>query len=350
MDLKSFIERISNSPGISGCEQEVAGEIALAWEQIADEVRRDNLGNVIALKKGKNSNKPPLMLAAHQDEIGFLVRDIDKDGFISLDPIGGIDPRLLPGQEIKIWGREEILGVVGARPPHLQKPQDREKAIPLEKIFVDCGLKKEELEKKIRIGDAVTFHQKMGWLNENIGYGKALDDRAGVAALHQVLLELKDRPTPLDVAVVATVQEEVGIRGAITSSFALNPDLGLAVDVAFASRPGLEKEMTLNSNGGPGLEIGPHMHPGVLEKLKEVAGEKEIPIQLIGVPHPGGTDTYIMQMNRCGMATGLLSIPLANMHSPVEVIDIRDVRRTGRLMANFCLQADVEFVEGLKCL
>ncbi len=350
MDLKQFLANLSNAPGISGLEREVSEKIVSAWQELADEVNVDTLGNVIAWKKGKDSKQPPIMVAAHQDEIGFLVSEIDKEGFIRLEPIGGIDPRLLPGQEVVIWGKERVIGIVGARPPHLQKPEEKEKAIPLDKIFVDCGEKKEKLQKKIKVGDPVTFNQELEWFNENICTGKSLDDRAGVAALHQALIELKDLKPEFDVAFVATVQEEVGIRGAITSSFAIKPGIGIAVDVGFAQRPGQEKEHSIEANKGPALGIGPHVHPDILARLQKISGENDIPTQFEPSPHPGGTDAYAIQMSRNGVATALLSIPLANMHSPLEVIDIRDVRRTGKLIAQFCIQADVELVEGLTCL
>lgn len=350
MDLKKFIASLSNTPGISGMEKEVSQKIVSAWETLADEVEVDTLGNVIAWRRGKNSKHPPIMIAAHQDEIGFMVNEIDKDGFVRLEPIGGIDPRLLPGQEVVIWGREKVLGIVGAKPPHLQKPEEREKAIPLDKMFVDCGEKKESLTKKIQVGDPITFNQELEWFNENVCTGKSLDDRAGVASLHQALLELKGTQPEIDIAFVATVQEEVGVRGAITSSFRLKPCLGIAVDVGFAQRPGQEKELSIEANKGPALGIGPHVHPDLFSRLQGIAVENDIPFQMEPSPHPGGTDAYAIQMSRCGVATALLSIPLANMHSPLEVIDIRDVRRTGKLLARFCLQADVEFVEGLTCL
>ncbi len=350
MDLKKFIATLSNTPGISGLEREVTKHIVKAWEELADEVEVDTLGNVIAWKKGKDNSKPPIMVAAHQDEIGFLVNEIDKEGFVRLEPIGGIDPRLLPGQEVIIWGKEKVHGIIGAKPPHLQKPEEREKAIPLDKIFVDCGMEKEPLAKKIRVGDPITFNQELQWFNENVCTGKSLDDRAGVAALHQALLDLEDITPGFDVAFVATVQEEVGVRGAIASSFKLNPALGIAVDVGFAQRPGQEKEQSIEANKGPALGIGPHVHPDLFARLQKIAGENDIPTQLEPSPHPGGTDAYAIQMSRCGVATALLSIPLANMHSPLEVIDIRDVRRTGKLIAKFCQEADAELVEGLTCL
>jgi len=351
MELKTFITDLSNAHGISGFEQEVSQEIKKSWEKLADEVKIDTLGNVIALKKGeKKDPHQPIMLAAHQDEIGFLVKEIDEKGFVFLEPIGGVDPRLLPGQEVIIHGKEPLKGIVGAKPPHLQKPEDRSKAIPMEKLFVDCGRNKEDLEGKIKIGTFVSFAEELEWMGDNICTGKALDDRAGIAALHQALLELQGQTPPLDIAFVATVQEEVGLKGAVTSSFALNPAIGLAIDVGFAHRPGLDREATIESNKGPGLGWGPHVHPGIYKKLEGCAIDNDIPYQMEASPFPGGTDTYAIQMNRCGVATGLLSIPLANMHTPVEAVDMRDVRRTGKILARFCMESDAEFVEGLKWL
>ncbi len=351
MELKDFITRISEATGVSGNEEEVGEIIQEAFRTLADDVYVDKLGNVIARKEGKKkSEAPPLMFAAHMDEIGFLVSKAEDGGFIRFEPLGGIDPRTLPGQEVVIKGREKIRGIIGAKPPHVQDAKEREQAIKMEKLFIDCGRSQEELNEIIQVGDFISFYQELTWLKENICAGKALDDRAGVAALSILLKELGNRSHDFDVIAVATVQEEVGLRGAITGSYHINPAVGIAIDVGFARRKGLEKERTLQSGAGPGISWGPHVHPQIFNKLKEIGERDEIPYQLEPVPFPSGTDTYAIQMSRCGVATGLISIPLAYMHTPVETINIKDIKRTGRLLASFCAEADEKFLEGLPCL
>ncbi len=351
MDAKIILQELSEAVGGSGLEHDVAEIIKKQWQPLVDEIFVDKIGNLIAIKRGvDNPNKEAIMLAAHMDEIGMMVTEIDKDGFIRFTNIGGIDPRILPAAEVEIHGRERITGVIGAKPPHVQKPAERNKSIPIDKLYIDCGLSLEEAQKIIRVGDFISFKQEYLQLTDDVFVGKSIDNRAGVGSLTVALQYLAKMENKIDVIAVATVQEEVGLRGAITSTYSINPAIGLAVDVGFAHKKGLDENITLKAGGGPGLAWGPQVHPHIHAQLKEVADREEIPYQPDASPYPGGTDAYAIQITREGVATGLLSIPIGYMHTPVEIINIKDLIRTGRLIAHFCSSIDAKFVEGLSCL
>lgn len=351
MDIKEHMKELSNAQGPSGYEDGIANLLEEAWRPLVDEIRRDALGNILALKKGKEGcEHKPIMLAAHMDEIGLMVSEIDDKGFIHFTTIGGFDKRVLPAQEVLIMGKKQVPGVIGAKPPHVQSAEERKKPVPWEELFIDCGLPVEKIKELVHVGDPITYMPNFTWLQDNVCAGKALDDRAGVAAITETLMNLQRRDHSLDIIAVATVQEEVTLAGAITSTYGIRPALGIAIDLGFAQRKGLEEDWTIKEGSGPALGWGPHVHPQMYEALKKTAQREEIPHQLEAVPFAQGTDAYGIQMSRNGVATALLSIPAAHMHTPLEVLDIRDIQRTGRLLAAFCSDIDADFVEAMSCL
>lgn len=352
MELAKLLEELSQAIGPAGFESlEVADLVNNAFKPMVDEIYTDNLGNIIAVKKGGAGQKNgSIMLAAHMDEIGMMVTGFESGGFIRFRDIGGIDQRLLLGQEVIIYGQEKITGVIGAKPPHVQDPDERTKAVKATDLYIDTTLSETKVKELIRIGDCAVFKQPFLKLNGTTYTGKAFDDRVGVVALYQALKDLQNLKHKSDLYFVATCQEEVGIRGAITASYKIRPQIGLAVDGGFAQRRGLNESRTIKAGKGPALAIGPHVHPQIFDKLKAIADQKDIPYQFEPAPHPGGTDTYAIQMSRGGVATGLLSVPIAYMHNPCEVVDLKDIERTGRLIASFCSEIDASFMEELKCL
>lgn len=350
MDVKEFFRTLSEASGISGYEQDVAEPIkkACLW---ADEIRTDKLGNVIMLKKGHGSEpRPKIMLAAHMDEIGLIITKIEKDGFLRFSTIGGFDQRVLLGQEVVVHSKTALTGVIGAKPPHVQAAGEQSKAVKLEDLFIDVGYDtQEQVQELVRIGDLATIKREVVGLQGSLLAGKAFDDRAGVAAIFECFKVLAELKHEADVYGVATVQEEVGLRGAVTSTYGIVPDLGIAIDVGFGDSPGLQESETIKLSQGPGIAIGPHVHPKVYARMVETAKEWNISYSLDPSPSPGGTDAYAIQVARAGVATILLSIPLRYMHTPIETLDYEDVKRTGRLMALFIAGLDNEFVEGLTC-
>ncbi len=350
MKLEKFLAQLTEIPGVSGYEGQVGKVIEEAFSPYIDEIRKDNLQNVIALKKGTGENRPSIMLAAHMDEIGLMVLKIEEKGFLRITSVGGVDHRTILAQEVIVHGKKPLHGIIGAKPPHLQEPDERTKAVKMDDLYVDLGLPEEKVKELVRVGDLITIHREYISLHKNRAAAKAMDDRAGVALVLEMFKELEYLKHSVDVYGVATVQEEVGTRGAFTSTYGIMPDLGIAIDVGHGHMPEiLKEEDTLKMGEGIGIGLGPHVHPKIFKKLKELAEELNIPFQIEPSTSPSGTDAYAIQITQSGVPTALLSIPLRYMHTSVETLDLEDIRTSARLLANFIARIDKEFVEGLKC-
>ena len=348
MTTKEFIKSITEASGVSGHEEKVGQLIEETLVNYCDEVSKDSLGNIIFLKKGTKGNNK-IMLAAHMDEIGLMVKEIDKNGFIRFTNIGGVDQRTLLCQEVTIHGKEKIFGIIGVKPPHLTDDQERSKSLGIDELMIDAGFNKAELENKISIGDVVTVNRKMVSLkNEHIA-AKALDDRAGIAVVLECLKELKQLKHDIDVYCVATVQEEVGTRGATTSTFSINPDIGIAIDVGFGRTPELNQHETIELTKGPALTVGPNIHPKIFEGMKTIAKEQYIDYQIEIATGHSGTDAWPMQVTRSGVATGVVSIPLRYMHTSVETLSLSDIEKSGKLLARFIISLNDKDMEDFLC-
>ena len=349
MNSKDFLRILSNGKGISGYEYLISSEVIDAFNEYSDSVTTDKLGNVIAHKKGTGDGKIKILLAAHLDEIGFVVKDIEDNGFLRFANIGGFDPRTVLGQEVRIHGTEDISGVIGSKPPHLQTEEEQSKTIKLEDMIIDTGYNKEEVEKRVKIGDSITVKREMLELINNRVAGKAMDNRTGVVSLYEALKELSKLNHYADVYFVMTVQEEVTMAGGLTSAYRINPDLGIAVDVGFGSTPDINKASTIDLGKGPGITLGGNIHPGFRKKLTEVATEYNIPYQTTVNPGPTGTDARAIQISRDGIPALVVSIPLRYMHTSVEVVDLKDIDYIGKLLAFFINSIKEDELEGLTC-
>ena len=219
----------------------------------------------------------------------------------------------------------------------------------MEDMTIDIGLSKDEVQKYINIGDTITVRRNLVELKNNRVSGKALDDRAGILVLYECIKELSKIDHEADIYLVTTVQEEVSMAGALTSSFKINPDIGIAVDVGFGTTPELNKSNSIELGEGPGITLGGNIHPGLRKKLVEVAKEYNIPYQMEVSPGPTGTDARAMQITREGIPSLVLSVPLRYMHTSVEVVDIKDIKDTGKLLAFFIASVSSENLEGLLC-
>ncbi len=350
MDIRRILRSLSASPGISGYEGCAADVIESACPWI-DESRRDTLGNLIMLKRGSGPEpRPKIMLAAHMDEIGLIITKIEKEGFVRFTTIGGFDPRVLLAQEVTAHGRQSVHGIIGAKPPHVQDPKERSKTVPLEDMFIDFGFASEqEAAAVLTVGDPITMRRSAVDLQGSYMAGKAMDDRAGAAAMLECLKQLNRMEHTADIYATATVQEEVGLRGAVTSSYGIVPDLAIALDAGFGDMPGVPDSDTIQIGHGPGIAIGPHVHPKLFEAVKRTAEEWNIRYSLEPSPLPGGTDTFAIQVARAGVPTILLSIPVRYMHTPVETLNYSDVAAAGKLLAMFTASVENGFVEGLLC-
>jgi len=347
MDGKNLLEKLIQTSGVSGYEGKLAEVVKEFFEPYADSITSDALGNIIVLKKGQKSSGI-LMFAAHLDEIGLMVKKIDKNGYLHMTSIGGFDQRVLPCQEVTVHGKEDLFGVIGMLPPHITGGK-QEDSIKLEDLLIDVGYSKEEVGDLVSVGDIVTINRNMRLLKNNRITGKALDDRAGVVSLYEGIKNLHSQIHDVDVYFVLTVQEEVGTRGAITSTYGINPDVGLAVDVGFGKTPELNAHDTLELSKGPGILVGANTHPNVFKRLKETAKKNHINYQVEVAPGPTGTDAWPMQISGSGVATGVLSIPLRYMHTSVETVDWQDIETTGQLLSHFVMYFNSKEMEDFLC-
>ena len=340
MEIVPLVKRLSEASGVSGYENQVREVVREAFAPFADKVEVDALGNLIAFKQGIGpAPRPTIMIATHMDEIGLIVSELER-GFIRFQQVGGYDDRVLLGQEVVVHGRKDLPGVIGARPPHVLSAADRKKPIPYDSLLIDVGLAPEQLGDLVRIGDLITMDRDLVELQGGLVTGKALDNRISAVAAAICLKELGRIHHEWDVYVVATTQEELGLKGAVTSTFALNPDVGIAIDVTWAKQPGTPDERTFEMDQGPAIGWGPNFHPGLHRALVETAQALEMSYHVEPLPRPGGTDAAAIQISRQGILTGQLCIPQRSMHTPVETVSVRDIERTGRLLAAFIGRLD----------
>lgn len=333
-DTLEVLERLSTAPGLSGYEHPVRDLVRELFEPLCDEIHTDALGNLVAIKRGEGSGpRLKIMWAAHMDEIGFMVTKIEEGGFLRVTNVGGIDVRNVLGEEVTVHGRQDLIGVIGAKPPHLTTEEERNKPVPLHELFVDVGLTEERARELVRVGDLATIRRDFRTLAGRRVTGKALDNRASVACMYEGLKVLQGLRHRADVYAVATVQEEVGLRGARTSAFAIGPDVAIAIDVGFGEMPGLKPKDTIALGKGPGILFGANVHPRLHDHLVATARRFNIPFQLEVAPGRTGTDAWAIQVVTMGIPTALLSVPLRHMHSPAEVLDGDDLENTGRLLA-----------------
>lgn len=351
--LKSFSEVI----GPSGNESDVRGLVADRLKGFADGVWVDTLGNVIAVKKG-SKGVGRLMLAAHMDEIGLFVSHIDDKGFLRVLPIGGVTERSLIYQRVIVKTRDGRIykGVIGMKPPHVIKPEEARQIPELKELFVDIGASsRDEVSKLgVRVGDVAVFDRELSPLSGDRVTGKAIDDRVGLTAMIKAF-EYIESPE-LDVYAVATVQEEVGLKGAEVAAYSITPDVALALDVTVASDfPGVsEHEWCTQLGKGPAIKIadgrsasGLIAHPEVVDALVKTAEELNIPYQ-VEVLAGGTTDASVIALNKEGVPAGVVSIPSRYIHSPVEVVDLKDIVDTVRLVRAFVQRASYDWVSSLK--
>jgi len=333
--LAETLEKLSNVCGVAGREEEVRSLMKNFLKPHVDEIKEDKLGNVIGIKKGKK-DAPKLMLAAHMDEIGLLVKNISKKGFLQFTKIGGIDDRILLAQKVIIHTEKGPLhGIVGSKPPHIQKEEERKKIVTYDQLFIDVGAENQEEAKEIgvKIGDPVGFEIKFAKVGRNIVIGKAFDDRVGCAVMVEALKRLEK--TECTVYAVGTVQEEVGLRGAATAAFGIYPDVGIALDVTVAGDvPEVkEAEAPIKLRKGPSIEVadaGLITHPKVLRLLIEAAEENKIPYQL-ETGYPGLTDAARISLTREGVPSGVISVPTRYIHSPASLLSLEDTENAVKL-------------------
>ncbi|RKY38903.1 MAG: M42 family peptidase [Candidatus Omnitrophota bacterium] len=338
-----FLRELMESISPSGFEQEAVEVWKRRTGEFVDEVSTDIHGNGIAILHKEGS--PRIMLAGHIDEIGYMVKYIDKQGYIYFSPIGGVDLHLAPGKRVWIKTRKgKVLGVIGRKPAHLLEDEERKRVAKIEELWIDIGAKDEKEAKEIvEIGDPAVPAVGFVDLRNDLVVARGFDDKAGAFVVSETLRLLSQHKLPSSVYGVATVQEELGLRGARTSAYRISPEIGIAIDVTFATDfPAMDKKRIgeIKLGGGPVIARGPNINHRIFELLVETAQQEKIPYQIEGIPKGTGTDANIIQLTKSGVATGLVSIPNRYMHTPVEMVSLKDLENAIKLLAMFVLRID----------
>ena len=349
MQPVDILRQLSDAFGVSGFEDEVREEITQLITPYVDEVSTDVLGNLIALRRG--SGEKTLMLDAHTDEIGFIVKWIDDRGYLRIAPLGGWDARIVPGHRVVLVTRDgsRVHGVIGTAPPHIIPVEERKAPIPLEKMFVDIGAtcREEAADMGVRIGDPMTIHYPFTELHSGYVTGKAFDDRAGCTVLIDVARRLADVDLEMNVAFSFVFGEEVGLRGARTAAFSLEPDIAIAIEGTIgADMPGVpEESQPVRLGIGPALSVADRsivVSRKMLTLFETAAEAAAIPYQY-KLPTYGGTDAGAIHLTRGGVLAGVISVPCRYIHSPISTLRLNDLEHTIRLVSDVvqALPADV---------
>lgn len=334
-NITPFLLSLLSKPGISGYEEPVSELIAEKWRPLVDELTITPLRSLHGLRKAAAKEKrPTLMIAAHMDAIGLMVKNVEH-GFLSITTVGGIDPRMLPGQLVTIHGKKELPGLVQIMPDRLVNNQTSSKAPSKDQLFVDTGMSEKELAGLVKPGDLVSLAQPPFELTGGYIAGHSIDNRASVAALTIALQEIRNYNLDCNVVAAATSQEEVFAVGAATSAFSVRPDLAFAVDVTFAKGPGSTDYRTFPLGEGPAIGVGANNHPALTKKISAIAEELDIPYFIEAMPTSSGTDGMAMQITANGIPTQVLGMSLRYMHTSVEMASLKDIARVGRLLARF---------------
>lgn len=344
--LKEFLFDICSTPFVSGFEHINGDKLIKYFEPYTDSFDKDKTGSYIFKSTGAHETK--IMLSAHIDEIGLMITKILDDGFLGFTQVGGINPASLVAQEVIVYGKENIFGVIGIKPPHVTPEEDRDKTFSLKELYIDTGYTKEILEKLVRVGDVATVKRMPLMLQNDVIAAKAFDDRACVAVMLETARELKKISHKSSIYYTASVQEETGYRGAITASYKINPDIAIALDVTHGKAPDMPAETPVLGKG-PAVCIGGRLNSKLTKKFTQICKTYNYPFQYEVAPAATGTDAEGIQISRDGVPAILLSIPLRYMHTSVETISLKDVETAGKAIARFINELDNSDLEDILC-
>jgi len=346
MNTEALVRQLCEINAPVGYENLAAEKLKSLFEPLCDKAHVDTFFNVIGFKKGISENPGKIIITAHYDQIGMIVSGFEKGGFLRISSLGGVDTKALLAREVTIHGKEEVYGVIGAKPPHLLKESETNKNADINDLFVDTGYPDDVLKKKVSIGDPVTVIAPVTMLKNGCIAGKSLDNRAGVAALVLILRELQNVKHPNDIYVIATVQEETHLLGAVTSSYSLEPDLAVVIDVCHGDMPEADRAQCFPLNKGVPVSIGPAFHSEYTNDLLETAKRERIPVQRCIEPGNPGTEGWAIQVSRTGVPVVEVGIPLRYMHTTSELISLQDVENAAMLVARYVSGDIVRKVEG----
>lgn len=336
--MKELIENLASVAGVSGDEGKA---VIVAEKELArfGKTYTNTLGSLMCEVLPHWKGKKHILLDAHIDEIGFIVTGIDDKGFLKIDKVGGIDRRMLLASEVVVHGKEDLFGVISCKAPHLENDDDRKKCPDFSDLAIDIGMSKEQAEKYVSLGDRVTLKGKTDVLLNGQIVSKALDDRSCCAVIIRTLEMLKEQGALVDLDLGLTVAftsfEETGGGGAKTSAFAVEPTHAVALDVSFAYADGLPKQKCGNMYGGAMIGVSPTLSKQASQKLVELAKKNNIPYQLEVMGGKTGTNGDEIVTSKGGVVTALLSLPIRNMHSPVEIVAPEDIENTAKLLCEY---------------
>lgn len=337
-DITPFLRSLLDLPGLSGYEKPASEIIAKKWQPLVDEISTSTLGSLHGLRKTTGSGKAPrIMIATHMDAIGLMVTKIEH-GLLHFTHVGGVDPRILPGQAVIVHGQRELHGIVQLIPDRLLDSHSAGNAPDYKFLFVDVGLPEKEIINLVKPGDLISFAQKSFEMDGGYVAGHSLDNRASVAALTICLEELRQIELAWDVFAVASIKEETGGIGALTSAFAIRPDIAVTIDVTFAKGPGSTDYRSFPLGKGPTIGVGANIHPVLVDAFKKLAKEMDLPHGMEMMARSSGTDSMMMQITAEGIPNMVLGVPIRYMHTSVELVSVNDIYRTGRLLARFISQ------------
>ncbi len=345
-----ILKQLTETQACTGNEKQIREYIQRIVENFCDEIKTDHMGNLFCTIYGKgaaNDEKLNVMLDAHMDEIGFMVRFIDKNGFIRFSQVGGQNPRLMPGQTVTIHASsgEDIVGIIGEKPTHLLEEEERKKTSKIDDLFIDVGLSSdEEVKKYIAVGDYITLKQECtAFKGNNRIFSKAFDDRAGCFVLIKLIMALSAIKDTLDknITFLFATQEEIGARGATIGAYRVSPDVSITVEVTHAiDYPTLtkEKQYECNLGGGPSISVGPNLYSKLTKLLAETAKEENISFVLEPEPTATPTNARVIQLTKSGIPCALVSTPVRYMHSNIETIEYEDLNRLIKILKAFLLK------------
>jgi endoglucanase len=335
MDTAELIRGLCAINAMTGFDNRACEAIRSFFEPVCDKAWVDPFFNVIGYKKGLGKNPKKIMITAHYDQIGMIVSGYEKNGFLRVSNLGGIDTKALMASEVMVHGKEDLYGIIGAKPPHLLTEQETKKNVKLTELFVDTGLSDEVLKQKTALGDPISIVSPVISMENGCIAGKSLDNRAGVAALVLILEQLQALKHENDIYVVATVQEETELLGAVSSAWSLSPDIALVIDVCHGDMPEADKNLTFPLEKGVPVGMGPAFHRQETKTLLEVAKKERIPTQLCIEPGDPGTEAWAIQVSHTGIPTLEACIPLRYMHTGIELLLLKDIEMAALLVAKY---------------
>lgn len=346
MDTADLLKQLCAVNAMTGFEHRACDSIKNFFEPYSDKSWIDCFFNVIGYRKGLSENPKKIMITAHYDQIGMIVTGFESNGFLRVSNLGGIDTKAVLASEVTVHGKEDLYGIIGAKPPHLLTEKETQKNVKLKELFIDTGLPDATLKEKVSAGDPVSIISPVVSMENGCIMGRSLDNRAGVAALIKILEQMKMIKHEHDIYVVATVQEESGLLGAITSSWDLTPDIAIVIDVCHGDMPEADKSQCFPLGKGVPVGIGPAFHRPETKVLLDVAKNERIPTQLCIEPGNPGTEAWAIQISRTGIPTLEVSIPLRYMHTGAELICIKDIEMAAALVAHYSARKAGETLNG----